>query len=156
MKTCAKCDTVLFRKNKTGLCRAHWVEHTRTPEWRERVSRTQRRILFERPELKIKRQEVGRRMAQLPATVEARKRTGQIARERGYWKDGMAAANTPENRLRAARTCSERRLGWCPPELRDEYRLLITRHKVKAAEAREIILRQHETDMARFRRSIAG
>lgn len=156
VKQCAKCSAPLNRQNKSGFCVTHWYEHTRTPEWRERVSKTNLRILFERPELKAQRQELGRLVASLPETTEARKRAGETARKRGYWRDAIAAASTPENRRLAAQSWTERRLGWCPPELRDHYRELLTRRHVPAAEAKEMILAQHEKNMREFRRSIGG
>jgi len=61
---------------------------------------------------------------------------------------------TPEVRARAARTFSERCMAWCPRELRDEYRRLVTSKKLTAAQARQIILAQHEKNMAAFRRKL--
>jgi hypothetical protein len=95
-------------------------------------------------------------LAALPQAADARQRAGRTTRESGSWKAAIAAASTPEARLRAARSWSEKRLGWCPPELRDEYRSLVIRHKVKAADAKEMILVQHEKNMREFRRSIGA
>ena len=48
----------------------------------------------------------------------------------------------PEHRERLVETCqanSRTRLGWCPPELQDEYRRLTRSKMLPAAEARAVI-----------------
>lgn len=47
-----------------------------------------------------------------------------------------AVGRDPDVRRRAAKSHSERRLGWCPPDLRPKYRTLLYRTGVGAAEAR--------------------
>src|SRR6478736_9150817 len=56
---------------------------------------------------------------------------------------------TPEVIAKRSATYSARRLGWCPSHLRDEYRRLVRSQHLKAAEAREIILRQWDAELAR-------
>jgi hypothetical protein len=60
-----------------------------------------------------------------------------------------------ESRKRAGKRRSATVLAWCPPKLRGEYRFLVRNKGLKAAEARAIILEQHEADMRRWRQSIA-
>lgn len=62
-------------------------------------------------------------------------------------------SRSPECLKRIGRSRTETLLAWCPRELRDEYRRLL-RKRVKAAEAKEMILAQHEKDMAAFRRRL--
>lgn len=50
--------------------------------------------------------------------------------------DVMARSHTPEARAQAGRANTDNRLGWCPPELRDDYRYMIRTKHMTAAEAR--------------------
>lgn len=59
------------------------------------------------------------------------------------------ALHTPEVIAKRGRTFTSRRLSWCPPHLRDEYRRLLLHKKIPAAEAREIILAQWDAELER-------
>lgn len=50
-----------------------------------------------------------------------------------------AKMNTPEFREKLGRAVSEARVGWCPPEFRDEYRSLIRSKRMASSKARAII-----------------
>lgn len=135
-KACRKCGKALKRRNKTGFCKAHW----------------QRAVFIADPSQKERMRAIAERNLRTPKATEARRRAAQAS---GAWRKALAAV-TPEDRRIAGARSRATKLAWCPPELRDDYVFLVKRRGWKAAEAREIILRQHETDMARFRRSIGG
>jgi hypothetical protein len=59
----------------------------------------------------------------------------------------LPKAHTPEAKARqraampaAVVKITETRLRWCPPDKRDEYRLLVRRKRMTAAQARQIIM----------------
>jgi hypothetical protein len=75
-----------------------------------------------------------------PAFIERRRRNGQrLHRDFLSKPESVARNRSPEVRKAAGRKTSEKRLGWCPPELRDEYRSLVRNKTIPAAEARRII-----------------
>ena len=53
---------------------------------------------------------------------------------------------TPEVRARAAQSCRERALGWCPPAYRADYRRLVRSKRYLAHEARALIEQAIEHD----------
>lgn len=52
--------------------------------------------------------------------------------------DVIAKARSPEAQLKKGASCTAKKLGWCPPHLRDAYRALLRKH-FTAAEARQLI-----------------
>jgi hypothetical protein len=67
-------------------------------------------------------------------------------REHGRWlarevltPEVLARSRSPEARAKGGAKYTENRLGWCPPEMRDEYRHLMRSKRYSAAEARAII-----------------
>lgn len=156
VKVCDKCGGRVGPKNKIGLCRpcmyagGFAVIKTRDPEAfeRARVEGMKRRYR-EDPQFKAEARERLLKAAKLPHAVAARKASG---RRLGLSGLGAAAtASGTEARAKQGRTCSERRLAWCPPELRKDYLHLLRAKRMKKEEAREIILAQHEADIRRVR-----
>lgn len=86
--------------------------------------------------------------ARSPATNRAR---SERAKRLRLWEKGLPAANAPEVRARAAKATSATKLAWCPPHLRDQYRELLCKKRIKAAEAREMILAQDRAEVERLR-----
>ncbi len=64
--------------------------------------------------------------------------------------NARAAAAGTEARLKAGRTLSRTRLGWLPPEYRDDYFHLRRNFKYRAREARRIIEDQIARDLDRY------
>ncbi len=83
------------------------------------------------PELLARRREQGRR-------------NGRLHGNKGQ---------TPERNAKISRTQTERYLGWCPLEYRDEYRRLVRNAGLKAADARAAIEVQIEADLQRYLRT---
>lgn len=71
------------------------------------------------------------------------------------WIKGTEARRDPEVCKRANRRQSATRLAWCPPHLRDEYRRLTRQQRMKADEARAIVLKQAQIEDQRFRDRLA-
>lgn len=155
MKLCIRCLTApLGRRNKSGYCVSCWpkvgwnlmradptFEAKRVKGINDKIARD--------PEY---RERLKKRMAiatALPQATEARRRS---AIEQRIWEIGSkyVPAGSP-GRIKAGAKMSETRLSWCPRELRDEYRRLIRSSRIPAVEAKEMILAQHERDMAKFR-----
>jgi len=92
--------------------------------------------------------EVARRNSKLPQAVEARRRHCQESR---LWEIGHAHIKArPEIRKRAGRRQSATKMAWCPHDMREDYRTLVYVKKVSAAEARAMILEEHERRMDAF------
>ena len=80
------------------------------------------------------------RARQDPAFMESLRRNGRrLHRDFLSRPDVVARNRSPEVRKAAGAKTSEKRLGWCPPELRAEYRYLVRSKLIPAAEARKII-----------------
>lgn len=135
-RNCRVCSANLDRTNRSGYCKNHWRS----------------RLIAADPLEKERARAAANRNFQTPKAAAARR---EAAVRSQAWKAGLAAV-TPEHRKLAGARSRATKLAWCPPELRDTYVFLIRRRRFKAAEAREIVLRQHETDMARFRRRIGA
>lgn len=147
-KTCADCGATLCRSNRGGYC----IRHTNgSPEKRAKISAGVTRANLTDPTLRERKRAAAKRQAARP---EERARRSEECRKRQMWRLGLAAL-TAESRAKSGRACSATKLAWCPPHLRDEYRTL-TKNKMKAGEARRIILEQHEAEMRRWRRSVGA
>ena len=82
-----------------------------------------------------------------PAERAARSERGKrTAREVLTRPDVMARSHGPEARRKAGLARTETVLGWCPPHLRDEYRRLLHKKHIPAAEARKMIETQIASD----------
>lgn len=147
--TCKTCGGRLGRGNKTGHCKAHINQAMASPERSAKISAGLKRH-FVIPENKERARETCRANCM---TEYARQRRQETAKAIGLHLIGSAAI-TPEALLRRGAKQSATKLAWCPRELRAEYTHLIRSKKFSAAEAREMILAQHEQDMERFRREL--
>lgn len=107
-------------------CKAQWAD----PEFRARknaISGAVLRRLKQDPEF-LAKEDAGRRRSVV--VMNATRRT-----------------LTAEQRAIAGRKQSARKLSWCPPALRDEYRRLVRRKRIPAAEAKRIILDQFKRQL---------
>lgn len=151
-KFCA-CGTELSRPNRTGRCKpcaVAWLNSS--TDIKARRVKGLHRMMAARPEWRERVRALGR----LERSPEFRERARQTCTERRLWEYGLPKARTPEANAKRGRSLTEAKLGWCPRELRDHYRTLTKNHGYKAAEARAMILEQHEKDMAAFRRKCLG
>lgn len=149
MRACP-CGATIGRKNRSGLCRTCVImsvnERTTSAERSARWHRT----LYLRPQL---REEMSARCARMRAVPGRMENARRKVVEGRLWEKGVAA-RTPEDFAKAGRARTETTIGWCPPELRDEYRRLVKVKHMTSAEARAVIMAQHERDMARFRNRV--
>lgn len=138
-RKCDGCGTGVSSRNTSGLCRRCSLVKTRSPEVRARAVATFRQVMSD----PVRRAKMGkavsearrRRMATDPAFAAQCREAG---RRLGLSGVGLAA-KTPETHKRAGQSVSNRRLSWCPPEYRDEYRRLL-KNGMKKAEAKPLIL----------------
>lgn len=154
MAICKTCPKTLSARNKSGYCRQCIpAALAKDPAHREKQRAGIKRGFMANPE----RLEMYRRNA----AAASRSPAACLAREVRWLRDkpwiaGNQAARAPEARAKAAKATRATRLAWCPEHLRPQYLSLIYSKRLKADEARRIILEQHEADMQRFRRQLAA
>lgn len=138
--TCA-CGRAIGCKSKTGLCRSCGMKRALAdPAAHARMlERNRHTALNLSPEAQERRREHGRWLARERITAEA-------------W----ARSQRPDVRAAVGRANTERTLGWCPPEKRDEYRRLRVSLRYSAAEARRIIEADIPGTVEHSRRLIAN
>lgn len=150
--TCNNCPATLGPRNRSGYCRNCFSKCVPvSAEARARQSASTKRRLQSDPELMAKYRENARRASRSPAAVKAR--TERWHRER-VWEQGNQVARAAEVRAKAAVTCRNTRLSWCPPHLRQSYLDLIFVKRFKADEARVMILEQDAREVARLRQAM--
>lgn len=152
-RVCADCGKQISKSSKSGLCH---------PCWQYKSNRDPERIAKRGAAIRAKHQIDPTIRLRIAAGIKAFIANSPEEQERRrtapHLKDmhikGVAAARNPEVLAKRARTISEQRMAWCPPELRDEYRYLVRIKGLRHPQAREIILAQHEKNMAEFRRKL--
>ncbi len=151
-KTCPTCGKVLHRRNKTGYCLGDLNRlRAADPAYCAKISVGLRRAFALDPVLAAANRARAAKLHLLPHVREMK---------RARWTSDMQAMGVAaqpkgsEPRLRAGRRVTAQRLGDIPPELRDQHRWLTRSKGFSAAEAREIIAREHELALARWRRTI--
>jgi hypothetical protein len=150
--TCAECGKVLGRRNRSGLCQRHaTIRFNRDPAVNAQRSITIRRRFATDPGMRLRQREGLVRHFSQP---EVKARLREAAQRNGLAAKGRAAL-TPEGLARRNRANSERIMGWCPPELREEAKWLRRHGHMPLEEVKQIILDQHERDMAQFRDRLA-
>jgi hypothetical protein len=100
--------------------------------------------------------EMGRKAWSDPVISARLRKSAARAAERNFWSP-EARARWMLTRPSVAAMITETRLGWCPPEYRDEYRNLLHAKKLRAAEAREIIeaeIRSKQEALSPFERQM--
>lgn len=150
-KICRTCAAALYRRNKSGLCKTCIATD---PGAILRRAEGQRRAYALRPELVVACSE---RLRKATRTPEHAERARRMMTENRLWERGIAAAGPPgsPSRRKTAASLSNTRLAHIPPELRDEYRHLVSIKKFSAAEATAIVTEQHAKDMDRWRKQLA-
>lgn len=151
--TCADCGAPRFSRKpkKSPYCfRCNGRHVGKSPQRRANASAAMKAHLAD-PHVRanhIRRAAEGlrRRLATDPEFAEQRRERGRIV---GLSKLGVTPAGSP-SRIAAGKTSSATKLAWCPPEYRDEYKRLIKRQNMKAAEARPIIEDMIAVDARRY------
>lgn len=152
MRECRTCSKPIGAKNRSGLC-SYCV--ARDPEAVERRRQGLLRTYAVRPEV---RQAASARLRAVTCTPEHAERGRRLMKENRVWEHGIKACGPSgsPSRQKMAKSLSNTRLRHIPPELRDEYKRLVTVKDFSAAEATEIITSHHEMAMARWRRQIGA
>ena len=150
-RSCADCNSgPLERRNSSGFCgRCVGRHNLRKPGVREKIKRAARMRLAADPVAKAEAAERMRKVQALPQSKAARKKRWDKDKP---WIAGNAAQPPgSEARRRAAKSLVNTRLAWCPPHLRHQYLELTQVKRMKAAEAREMILAQDRAEIERLR-----
>lgn len=147
MGECKTCGKPLWKGNKYGHCKAHI-----SPEARANMTAGLRRKMQSDPEYMQRVIALARANVARP---DHRQKLTEAAKRSGAWRKALAAT-TPESYQLAATRAAETKLAWCPREYRAEYRRLKDTKRMRAHEAKAIILAQHEKDMAEFRRKLSA
>lgn len=151
---CNKCGGPVSKQAKTGICRKCFVKapfdyiRAHNPDFEQKRIEALRLAYRANPEWQEKIRAHCKNLSALPHIRAARSEKAKAQRLHDL---GFPGTQTEEAKRKMVRTRADRTLGWCPAHLRDEYRRLKVRHKMLAADARAIILEQHEADMRRFR-----
>lgn len=141
-RTCEKCPRELGAKNKSGLCRSCLSKRINADPVTIEARRRGIAAHYAKPGA---REAVAKRIMAYnanvpPEHVEMRREHGKRQHARYFaGADGYARLQSPEARRKRGASVSETRMAWCPPELREEYRDLVRRQRLPAAEARAII-----------------
>lgn len=157
-RTCLDCGAHVSRQSK-GRCRPCSTAHLNSDPAIAERRRANLKSFQSRPEVKQRqRDSLARYMANMPERDrEARRERGRrIYRDILNTPEIRAKSNSREARAQAGRARTETMLGWCPPELRDDYRALLMRRDLSAAEARAIIEQQIPGTQAHAARAIAN
>lgn len=151
-KTCRTCRRPIGSRNKSGYCRAHVsAAMAADPAHREKQRAGIKRKLAADPTYLDGLRKRARALSNDP---EINAKRSAIFVQGRYWEIGTEVARDPAIRLKAARASSATKLAWCPAHLRDHYRFLVNSKRMKAAEARAIIMDQHEAEMRRWRAEV--
>ena len=151
LRECVDCSGQLGPKNKTGYCRrCAVVRFNKDPARRAKLSSTLKRKYQVDPEYRAAMRDRLRALAVNPKVQAIKSRS---MKDNRIWEHArhLMHAGSPARQL-AGKRIRETLLGWCPPERRDDYRHLVKMKHVSAADARAMILEEHERDMAAFRR----
>lgn len=151
-RTCADCGLPLSRRNSSGLCKRHFGP-AMTPETRAKISEARLRRFASDPAFKARQGDLARAAANTPQSRAASRAT--LIKTRAWIAGNAAQPKGSPSRLLAAERAALTKLSWCPPHLRDKYRVLV-RKSIPSSEARRIILEEHEIEMRRWRKSVGA
>lgn len=145
-KPCVKCGQPRYWRAKTGMCGDC---SRRDPETAAKKSASVRARYAADPDVRERHIQRTREHNQ---SDKMRALAGQKAKALRIWELAKGK-RTPEGIERAAKRLSEHRMAHIPPEVRDDYRVLM-RAKVPRDEALATVLALHEERMAAFRRKL--
>jgi hypothetical protein len=136
------CGKPLGAKNKSGLCRSCVAKRINSdPEAAARRKAGLRKYYDERGGREAAAARIAAWNRNMPEEERQRRSAWGVRQYHTYLNtpETRALSSGPDARRRARIAQEEARLGWCPPELRDEYRRLTRSGQVAAAEARRMI-----------------
>lgn len=90
-----------------------------------------------------------------PGMRDRYREIGKASRKHLSRPDVLAKTFAPETNARRTSSMIEARLGWCPPEYRDEYRALRSSRGITAPEARRMILDMIEAKRAKAEKALS-
>lgn len=142
---CAKCETPISTKNKTGMCRPCIAND---PEQQAKRKIAQRRRYDLDPTLG---EAAAARLRAVTSTPEHAERGRAMMLANRVWEKSPPLVAGSERAKEAGRRVSAARMAWCPPHLRATYHALMRKDGIRAEEARRLILDQNAVDLARWR-----
>jgi hypothetical protein len=142
MNTCKTCSGPVSVHSRTGNCRVCALAASNAdPRVREKIAEANRRKAKD----PVFRAKLKARIARIGVECRTDEEFMAVLRENG--RKNIAGAWTPEARAKwyagrqeAGRRISATRLAWCPPDRIAEYRHLTRVKRIRAAEARRMIL----------------
>lgn len=141
------CEAALGPKNKSGLCRSCRLAACRADPVIEAKRREATLAANRDPMNRAKRSETMRGIP-MAIPMEVRIATGKAAYRRNL-NTPEARAKNKEAVAKANKARAEARLFWCDPKYRADYRRMVQRQNVKAADAKRMILELMEADRRR-------
>ncbi len=155
-KTCLDCAKPVANRNKSGRCKSCCPRHMNAdPTFHAK------RVAAVRASPKLVPGSPARKLAAQKGTVTRMANPAYVAWLREFVRTTVSRASlTPEaqakrDRKAAGRKLSETLLGWCPPEYREAYTLLVRSKGLKRAEAKPMILAQVAADKARYEANLS-
>jgi hypothetical protein len=154
-RACSDCSTAITNFAKSGRCRAcNTARRNKDPEMTAKRMAGKRRAMSDPIKYaracQIARDNIRRAMADPEKRAKAVERGKVKAALHFNTPEGRAWCNRPEVRARAAKSLSETRMAWCPPEYRAQYFELMRLRLCSAAEGRQFISDQIAKDRARL------
>lgn len=159
-RSCSDCGKQITAQSKSGRCRACGLRHNlsdpevnarrianMTKTWAQPEQREKRRIRS--------REAIRRKIEADPGFAEMKRQQGKRLAASRAGTDGRPAGH--ESRIRAGKSISKTRMGWCPEEWRPQYNDLIRRKGLKRAQAKAIIedeIRRAEQAKSPFERQM--
>lgn len=138
-RSCSDCPAPISR-NAKGRCRKCAAVYVNSDPEIQRRRAEGHAAKFADPVFRAEQAARLKANASTQRAVELRRERGKVqARDVLFRPDVRASAMRPEARAQAGRSVSERVLGWCPPDRRDEYRAMVRSKQATAAEARRMI-----------------
>lgn len=145
---CTECSAPITwgKWRKTTLCKPCAARaNMKRPEVIAKMSAASKRTWAD-PEVRSRRVATMTEFNRSLAQREIRRAAGLVNQNVVRFAPCLPAGHP--SRVRAGRTLTERRVGWCPPVWRDEYQRLQSNGNFSAAEARGIIEQQIAADLA--------
>lgn len=155
-RTCSDCSAPITDISNSGRCRScNVIRNNKKPELVAKRMEGKRRSMSDPIKYaracQIARDNIRKAMSD-PVKRAKASELGKVKAALYFnTPEGRAWANRPEVRARAGRSISEARLGWCPPEYREQYHSLMRLKVCNAAEGRAMIEEQIKADRERLR-----
>lgn len=154
MSACKECGGAVSSQSKSGVCRACYLKDPLgynlkiNPDFERNRIAALRAATMANPVWRDKIRAHCRKLASDPSIRAAR---SERAKRQRLHDLGFPGTQTKEAKDKSNRTRVARQMAWCPPHLLDDYKHLRRAYRMLAADAKAIILDQHEAELRRLR-----